>query len=209
MVTNFNIPADDSVAQRARLLKEEIGGTWSDVFEELVATAEAVEEAREDDRKALSLVAEELANQPEQQEIRRREAEIVAGPEEATSDGGGETAGGTTATEDTPTPDVYAEPSWTIEELVEVGAEVMPGTGDKLQQRRDALKASLQYLQDNDRATPKELQKAVYHNGLDGEYANERSWWKNCIYKALAEIATETEAIRKADQSGEWRWVEE
>lgn len=227
MVTNFNIPVDDEVAQRAKLLKdEEVNATWSETFEELVRVAEAVAEARDDDRKALSLVAEELAERDEQPAQRRREVEVeearaVADPDvtEASSESEPEEpeADQETKQDDEDTDqhgtsppasyDPDAETPRSVDDLVEIGAEEIPGSPGKKRQREKSLHAALEYLRDNGTATPSDLQSAVYSNGLTGSYQSARSWWKNCIYKAFSRIAEESDVIEKPDHTGEWQWA--
>jgi len=38
-------------------------------------------------------------------------------------------------------------------------------------------------------------------------YQTARSWWKNCVYKGLRELATRSDEIAAADTSGSWSWV--
>lgn len=59
------------------------------------------------------------------------------------------------------------------------------------------------------RATPKEFHADVcpehtgrYTEGDDPAY----SWWTNCIYKDVRELAERTDAVEKADTTDEWAW---
>jgi hypothetical protein len=218
MPTNFNIPAEDAVAQRARLLKEDMGGNWGEVFEELIRTAEVVRDAREDDRKSLSLVAEELADRPDPSEIRRREAEIVAGgsepdaePQPAVDEDSSEEERTSLDVDTSPegVPKPYASaPEDVLDDAIMFAEQEMPGGGEKLEQRKKALRASLEYLRDNGTARPADFKSAIYSNGLTGGYASAGSWWKNCNYKAMRALAEETGLLAKPDdQEGTWRWT--
>lgn len=98
-----------------------------------------------------------------------------------------------------------------LEDLVDdVGDNVLPGSGTKLEDRRDALHAAVSYLREQGTATPTDFQNNVYpnHTGHYTEGSNPpRSWWKNCIYKGMAELAERTDKIESADTTGEWRYL--
>lgn len=93
-----------------------------------------------------------------------------------------------------------------------VADEVLPGSGWKLEERREALHAVVEHLREHGTATPSEFRSEVYpaHTGgyTDGEDPP-TSWWKNAMYPGLSAVAERTDAVSKADQSGEWRYVEE
>jgi len=112
----------------------------------------------------------------------------------------------TDATAATHTPD--SERSLT-DLIDDVADEMLPGSGAKLEARREALHAAVGYLREHGEATPADLQRDVYpdHQAeyTDGEDpAN--SWWKNSIYKGFDELADRADAVGRADTSGEWRW---
>lgn len=92
-----------------------------------------------------------------------------------------------------------------------VAEDVLPGTGAKLEERREALRATVRYLRNHGEATPNDFRTDVYPEHK-AQYTNgnnpSRSWWKNCIYKGLAELADRSVAVEKADTSGTWSWVE-
>lgn len=95
-------------------------------------------------------------------------------------------------------------------DLVDAVAEdALPGSGAKLEARREALHAAVEYLREQGEATPKDFRTDVYpeHTGhyTDGDDPA-RSWWKNCIYKGLRELAERTDLVEKADTTGEWSY---
>lgn len=102
-------------------------------------------------------------------------------------------------------------PEDTLDELVEtVGREILPGSGEKLDRRVEALQATVEYLKEHGSATPAEFKKNVYpqHTGMYTEGSDPpRSWWKNAIYKGLSELASRTEKVQAADTNGEWRYL--
>ena len=90
-----------------------------------------------------------------------------------------------------------------------VAEDVLPGSGAKLEARREALHAAVEYLREHGAATPSDFQTDVYPDhpgrytaGDDPAY----SWWTNCIYKGLRELAERTDLVEKADTTGEWSW---
>lgn len=93
-----------------------------------------------------------------------------------------------------------------IDEIVAEG--VLPGSGGKLEKRREALRATVEYLQEHQTAEPKDFKNEVYPDHPAEYTAGEdpsNSWWKNCIYKGLRELAERSDEIQKPDQTGEWR----
>ena len=90
-----------------------------------------------------------------------------------------------------------------------VAEDVLPGSGAKLEARREALHAAVEYLRERGQATPKDFRTDVYPD-YTGHYTDgddpARSWWKNCIYKGLRELAERTDLVEKADTTGEWTW---
>jgi len=101
-------------------------------------------------------------------------------------------------------------PAPTIEDLVDqVGRDVLPGSGAKLDERVEALRAVVDYLREHGTATPADFKNEVYpaHTAryTDGENPA-RSWWKNCMYPGLKELAERSEEIAKADETGEWNY---
>lgn len=106
----------------------------------------------------------------------------------------------------TPTPDAPADAD--LDRLVDdvVDAGVLPGSGAKLQRRRDALHVAVDFLREQGTATPADFKESVYPDH-SADYGNGNSWWKNCIYKGLSAVAEQSDAVEKADYSGEWRYV--
>lgn len=92
----------------------------------------------------------------------------------------------------------------------DVANDTLPGSGEKLEARREALHAVVEYLKEHGSAKPADFRENVYPEHT-AEYTEAtdpaRSWWKNCIYKGLGELANRTDEIEKADTSGEWRYV--
>jgi hypothetical protein len=91
----------------------------------------------------------------------------------------------------------------------EIAEEILPGSGAKLEARREALHAAVEYLREQGEATPTDFRTDVYpeHTGhyTDGDDPAQ-SWWKNCVYKGLRELAERTALVEKADTTGEWSW---
>lgn len=101
----------------------------------------------------------------------------------------------------------------TLADLVDdVAEETLPGSGAKLDERKEAFRAVVGYLREHGTVTPAELREDVYPDH-DGGYTNgkdpARSWWKNAMYPALAELAKRSDEIGKADQSGSWSYHSE
>lgn len=98
-----------------------------------------------------------------------------------------------------------------LDELVDVVAEeVLPGSGNKLDARREALHAVVTYLRDRGTASPADFcedvypdHPAAYTSGSDPA----RSWWKNAMYPGLRAIAERTDQLEKADTTGEWSYT--
>jgi hypothetical protein len=94
--------------------------------------------------------------------------------------------------------------------LDEVAEESMPGSGEKQQQRREALRAAYEFLREADGpVTPQKFQDEVYPgheagytDGEDPPY----SWWTNCIYGGLKALAEYDDAIVVPDTSGKWEY---
>jgi len=105
---------------------------------------------------------------------------------------------------DAPAPETFAE------HVDDVAEQVLPGSGEKLEQRRAAFHAVIGYLREHGTVTPAEFRDEVYpthparyEDGKDPA----RSWWKNAMYPALRELSERTGEIARADHSGEWRWA--
>lgn len=103
-----------------------------------------------------------------------------------------------------------ASPEPPVEALIDqLADEVLPGSGEKLEARREALHAVVDYLRENGTATPKEFQNEVYPDhpahytgGSNPPY----SWWTNAMYEGMSALAARTDKIGAADSSGEWTW---
>jgi predicted ArsR family transcriptional regulator len=106
--------------------------------------------------------------------------------------------------------DLPDEHTGALEDVVDaVGEDTLPGSGAKLEARREALHAAVEYLREHGQATPSDFQTDVYpdHTGRYTEGDDPAySWWTNCIYKGLRELAERTEDVEKADTTGEWSY---
>lgn len=106
--------------------------------------------------------------------------------------------------------DLPDEHTGTLADVVDAVAEdTLPGSGAKLEARHEALHAAVEYLREHGQATPPDFQKDVYpeHTGRYTEGDDPAySWWTNCIYKGLRELAEQTEDVEKADTTGEWSY---
>jgi predicted ArsR family transcriptional regulator len=84
------------------------------------------------------------------------------------------------------------------------------GSAEKQRQRRDALRACLVYLRDRGTATRSDFTRDVYPDHTAG-YTDGKdpgySWWNNSLIDGLNHVAEHTDALEKADHSGEWRYV--
>lgn len=99
-----------------------------------------------------------------------------------------------------------------VDELVsEVAEETLPGSGSKLEARREAFTAVVEYLRQRGSATPQDFKENVFpdHKAMytDAEEPD-RSWWKNAMYPALRELAERTDVIERADTAGNWTYRE-
>lgn len=88
----------------------------------------------------------------------------------------------------------------------------LPGSGAKLDARRDAVRAAVEYLRERGTAKPADFQRDVYPDyparHTEGENP-ERAWWKRTVSKGLKQVAERTNAIDPADHSGVWTWTGE
>lgn len=94
--------------------------------------------------------------------------------------------------------------------LEQVADETLPGTGAKLDERKEALRAVYEYLRDADGpVTPAEFRREVYPEH-EARYTTgdepSRSWWKNCLYPGLKHLAQLDDAVVVPDYSGEWTY---
>ena len=82
----------------------------------------------------------------------------------------------------------------------------LPGSGAKLDERRDALRAAVAYLVENGSASRSDFKNDVYPDH-SARYETPNSWWKNAIQPGLGDVDDEVNAIEGADHSGERRFV--
>ena len=100
-------------------------------------------------------------------------------------------------------------PEVTVDVVIDsVAADVLPGAGSKLEARKKAFFAAVEYLREHG-----EIKKATFEEHIysehPAEYDSGRSAWKNCIYPGLRTLSERSDAIEKADESGLWRWTGE
>lgn len=100
-----------------------------------------------------------------------------------------------------------------LETLIDdVATETLPGSGSKLEERTQALHATVEYLREQGTATPADFREDVYpqHTAQYTKGSDPAlSWWKNCIYKGLRELSERTDAIERPDETGEWTYTGE
>lgn len=86
----------------------------------------------------------------------------------------------------------------------------LPGSGDKLEKRHEAVRAAYEYLKETGEAKAGDFQNDVYPDypagytsGKDPAY----SWWTNCVYKGLKQLAKGyDESIQVPDTREPWRY---
>lgn len=88
----------------------------------------------------------------------------------------------------------------------------VPGQGEKEARRREAVGAALEYIREHGQATPADLRENVYPDYQAGYTTGKnppRSWWKNCVYPALRELAENDPRLEKGDARGLWSYQSE
>jgi len=81
----------------------------------------------------------------------------------------------------------------------------LPGAGEKLQERREAVLAVLEYLDTaEDTTTPAELREAVYPDH-SARYESADSWWKNLGQVALRQLRDRGRVELVDAARGEWQ----
>jgi predicted CopG family antitoxin len=81
--------------------------------------------------------------------------------------------------------------------------ESIPGDGEKLIQRQQAVVAVLEYLDAEGEATPSEVKDALFEDH-QARHETPRAWWKRSVQPALSELA-ETGRVELVDRSrGVW-----
>lgn len=92
-----------------------------------------------------------------------------------------------------------------------VAGELLPGSGEKLAARREALHAVVEYLREHGTAEPSDFRRDVYPDHPAGYVDADdpaRSWWKNSMYPGLRALAERTDVIGKADTAGKWSYTD-
>jgi len=103
-------------------------------------------------------------------------------------------------------PSAYVETASADAVDVDFEAIDLPGSGAKLDERRDALRACIAYLVENGVATRADFEADVYPEH-PARYETPRSWWKNCLTDGLSAVAERSDAVEKPDYTGDWRYL--
>jgi len=84
----------------------------------------------------------------------------------------------------------------------------LPGSGDLLQERREAVRACVIHLRETGDETKSGFLEQIYPDHRAG-YGSTGGWW-NAIRPALLELSEEIEAIRPPGGEGahRWRWLD-
>lgn len=123
----------------------------------------------------------------ERDELRERVSRL-----EEVLDDRGETVGAFTERRDEPLTD---DQDTLVDDVEETPSNVpshavddleLPGSGPRLEQRREAMHAVMKRLAENGETSPSELRE-LYHEVPAG-YDGQRSWWKNLVLPALKEL---------------------
>ncbi|MFA9428541.1 hypothetical protein [Natronorubrum sp. A-ect3] len=81
----------------------------------------------------------------------------------------------------------------------------VPGSGTKATARREAVRAAMDHIREHGAAQPNDLREHVYPDH-PAKYETANSWWKNCVYKGLVQLAERDDRLEKADTTGVWSW---
>jgi len=82
----------------------------------------------------------------------------------------------------------------------------LPGEGRRLDQRREAVVATLRHLRDAGETTASELRELIHEHHETG-YASPRSWWKNCASQALSDLCEDGVVELVDSHDGVWKWT--
>lgn len=81
----------------------------------------------------------------------------------------------------------------------------LPGSGERLQERRNALRHAVDLLREQGETRASDLREQVYSEHSGG-YASPRSLWKNCLQTALRDLDERGELVVLVDgHDGVWR----
>ena len=84
----------------------------------------------------------------------------------------------------------------------------LPGSGQILQERRDAVRQCLSMLRERGRAQKSEFIDEIYPDASAG-YQSESGWWNSIGKRGLVEIADEDERIQSPPEGSHyWRWID-
>lgn len=86
----------------------------------------------------------------------------------------------------------------------------LPGSGEKLEQRHEAVKACYEYLKEQGEAKAGDFQDDVYPDYPAGYTEGKNppySWWTNCVYKGMKQLAKGyDENIQVPDTREPWEY---
>lgn len=102
------------------------------------------------------------------------------------------------------TPDVVDDD---LERVGEVDPYVLdlPGSGSKLDERREAVIACYEYLREHGEGKRSVFEAEVFPE-FPGEYETAYSWWNNCVSKGLKQVAEIDPDVEAPDYSGRWKY---
>lgn len=81
----------------------------------------------------------------------------------------------------------------------------LPGSGDTLERRREAVRAAYEFLREKGQAKTAELREHAWENSETG-YASPLSMWKNCVADGLKQVAEQDDVLYPPSE-GEHTWV--
>lgn len=110
------------------------------------------------------------------------------------------------ALDETPAADDDQGDVWTVESAA--AAVDVPGSGEKQEDRREAIDSLLRHLRDAGETRAGDLRDLTYEHHAT-HYESAESWWTNCGKEALGELR-DLGAVELVDRSrGKWAWAGE
>jgi DNA-binding Lrp family transcriptional regulator len=81
----------------------------------------------------------------------------------------------------------------------------LPGSGSRLEERREAVIACYEYLREHG-----EGKRSIFENEVfpeyPGGYQSAYSWWNNCVIEGLKQVAKIDDGVEVPDYSGRWQY---
>jgi len=89
----------------------------------------------------------------------------------------------------------------------EIDADVLdlPGSGSRLDDRREAVLACYEYLREHGEGKRSVFESEVYPEHPGG-YESAYSWWNNCVIRGLKQLAERDDAVEVPGPSGRWTY---